>query len=409
MENKNIFFAMIITCVVALIDSLYLLYVHYFPLVPDAPLFALCTAGTMFDCNAVNTSAYAVLFGLPLSAWGLAFYIFFITILMVYYTYSRHFIIEFSMLWLTLFAVLLSVVLGFITFSKIKKFCSFCMILWLCNGMLLVLVCVHISRLYNGLKSAVNTIHDFDVIALIKDSHVQKIIFILSIAGIISLGLGYGLDASLKYAYNQKEKERQAKLIEEFKKDYEQYEKVSITVDDIEPFAGAKENPVHIVVFFDFNCGACHRAIGLLNELALKYEGSVALYLRHFPLDGTCNKFIEHTKDGASCHASLVACALYGEKEYHEYIMQLMTHRGRVDDDVIKEVVTGLKKNYTQLEAKANTPHVNKLLQNDIAVGGKLGIHATPTIIINNTKLRPGIPPAYILEMAIKIEMVKKM
>jgi len=407
MQNKNIFFAMIITCIIALIDSLYLLYVHYFPLVPDAPLFALCTAGTMFDCNAVNTSAYAVLFGLPLSAWGLSFYLFFIAILIVYFKYWRHSIIEFGMLWLTIFAVLLSVVLGFISFGKIKKFCSFCMILWLCNGILLVLVGMHVRRLYNGFKSAVNTIHDFDVIALMKDTQVQKIMIIVFIAGIISLGMGYGLNASLKYAYNQKEKERESKLIEEFKKDYEQYEKIKVSVDDIEPFAGAKENPVHIVVFFDFNCGACHRAIALLNELATKYEGTVALYLRHFPLDGTCNTFIKHTKDGASCIASQFAYALYGDKEYHEYIMQLMTYRGRVDGDVIKEVITGLKKDFTQLEAKANTPQVNKLLQDDIALGGKLGIHATPTIIINNTKLRPGIPPAYILEMAIKIEMAK--
>ncbi|MCX8124091.1 MAG: vitamin K epoxide reductase family protein, partial [Spirochaetes bacterium] len=83
MNNKKILLAMIITCFVAVIVSLYLLYVHYFPLVPDATLYSLCTAGTMFDCNAVNTSAYAVLFGMPLSAWGVAFYLFFIAVILL--------------------------------------------------------------------------------------------------------------------------------------------------------------------------------------------------------------------------------------------------------------------------------------------------------------------------------------
>ena len=407
MNNKKILLTMLITCVVAFIDSLYLLYVHYFPLMPDAPLFALCTAGTMFDCNAVNTSAYAMLFGLPLSAWGAVFYLFFIALLVIYIKKTHHLIIEFGMLWLALFAVLLSVVLGFISFVKIKKICSFCSVLWICNGILLVLVGIHISSLYNGFKHAIATIHDFDVIEILRDNRVQKIIIVLSIAGIISLGFAYGLTVSLEYAYKQKEKEREAKLIEEFQKDYEQYEKVNIPVDDIEPFAGKKENPVHIVVFFDFNCGACHRAINMLNELALKYNDAVALYLRHFPLDGACNKFIEHTKDGASCRASEVAYTLYGSKAYHDYIMQLVSYRGKVDDAVVKDTLADLKIEYDIVKKSLQSIEAKKRLQKDIELGGKLKVHATPTIIINNTMLKPGIPPAYIIEMALKIELKK--
>jgi protein-disulfide isomerase/uncharacterized membrane protein len=407
MSNKKILLAMIITCVVAFIDSLYLLYVHYFPLMPDATLFALCTAGTMFDCNAVNTSAYAMLFGLPLSAWGLAFYLFFIALLVLYIKNTHHVIIEFGMLWLAVFAVLLSIVLGFISFAKIKKFCSFCSVLWVCNGILLVLVSVHISQLYNGIKKAITTIHDFDVIEILRDNRVQKIIIVLSIAGIVSLGFACGLTASFAYIYKQKEQEREAKLIEEFKKDYEQYEKVNIPVDDIEPFIGKKENPVHIVVFFDFNCGACHHAITLLNELAMKYNDTVALYLRHFPLDGACNKFIEHTKDGASCRASEVAYAIYGSKAYYDYVMQLVSYRGRVDEEVIKATLQDLKIDYKALEKHLQTTEIKKRLQKDIELGGKLKVHATPTIIINNTMLKPGIPPAYIIEMALKIELKK--
>lgn len=407
MQNKKILLAMIITCVVALIDSLYLLWVHYFPLMPNAPLFALCTAGTMFDCNAVNTSAYATVFGLPLSAWGACFYLFFMALVVLYSKNNHHKIIEFGMLWLALFAVLLSVVLGFISFVKIKKFCSFCSVLWVTNAILLVLVGIHFSRLYNGIKAALTVIHDFDVIELLRDNRVKIIIIILSIIGIVSLAFAYGLNASFEYAYKQKEKEREEKLIQEFKKDYEQYEKVTINLDDIEPFTGVKENPVHIVVFFDFNCGACHRAITLLNEIAQKYNDAVALYLRHFPLDGACNRFIEHTKDGASCRASEIAYALYGSKTYHEYVMKLVSYTGKVDDVVAKDILADLKIEYGTVKKLLQNVEVKRKLQKDIELGGKLKVHATPTIIINNTMLKPGIPPAYLIEMAVKIEMKK--
>ncbi|MGQ9843726.1 MAG: vitamin K epoxide reductase family protein [Spirochaetota bacterium] len=407
MHNKKILLAMITTCVVALIDSLYLLYVHYFPLMPNAPLFALCTAGTVFDCNAVNTSAYAMLLGLPLSAWGAFFYLFFIALVVLYSKNSHHILIEFGMVWLAVFAVLLSAFLGFISFVKIKKFCSFCSVLWVGNAIILVLVGILISRVYNGLRNALTTIHDFDIIELLRDNRVQKSIMILSIAGIVSLACAYGLTGVFEYVYKQKEKEREEKLIQEFKKDYEQYEKVTVNLDDIEPFTGVKENPVHIVVFFDFNCGACHRAITVLNEIAKKYNDAVALYLRHFPLDGACNRFIEHTKDGASCRASKIAYALYGSKAYHEYVMKLMSYTGNVDDVAVNNALAELKIEYNAVKKLLQNVEIRRKLQKDIELGGKLKIHATPTIIINNTMLKPGIPPAYLIEMAIKIEMKK--
>ncbi|MCX8125318.1 MAG: thioredoxin domain-containing protein, partial [Spirochaetes bacterium] len=298
--------------------------------------------------------------------------------------------------------------LGLISFVKIKKFCSFCMMLWACNGVLLILTGILISKVHNGLKSGLNILHDFDMIELLKNRQFQKLLAIVSIAGIISVVSGYGVNASLQYTYTQKEKQREAKLIEDFKKDYEKYEKVSIKVDDIEPFIGTNESPVHIVVFFDFNCGACHRAVSLLHEIALKYQSKVALYLRHFPLDGTCNRFIPRKKDGTSCRASLVAYSLYGKSEYINFVLQLMQYRGSINEEVIKEAIVNVHQDWADVEKKSYSPEVRKRLENDIALGGKLDISATPTIIINNTKLRPGIPPAYILEMAIKIEMAKR-
>jgi len=408
MQNKKLFLSMLITSGIGIIISAYLLYIHYFPLIPDAVFYSLCTAGSTFDCNAVNTSAYAMLFGMPLAGWGVAFYLFFIAVILIYTVKTKHVILEFGMLWLAMFAVLLSVVLGYISFVKIQKFCSFCMVLWLCNIALLTLVLMYIASLYKGLINGINTIHDFTITTLFENSKLRMTIVVIVIAGVVSLLVAWGIDETLQLSYNQKEKQREAKILQEFKKEYTMFEKVAIPVDSTIPVIGKKEYPVHITVFFDFNCGACHRTIAVLSELAKKYEGKVAVYLRHFPLDGTCNRFIQHKKDGASCIASGIAYALYGSSSYHDYIMQLMSYRGKVDAIAIGKVVSDLHKDYADLKKLSNTDTIKKLLKDDITIGGKLGIHATPTIIINKTMLKPGIPPAYILEMAIKIEMGKK-
>lgn len=393
--------------IIALINSLYLLYVHYFPLIPDQPFYALCTAGSYFDCNAVNTSTYSTLLGLPLAAWGVAFYLIFL-FLIIYTQYQQHTVIDFTILWVAIFAVLFSVVLGFISFAKIKKFCSFCMILWLCNVVLLILVLLQIKQKYTSIVDGINTIHDFDLIQMIKTTAVQKFTAIVMSIALLSVGIAYGFNAGLQYIYMKNEEHRQTKLIEEFKKDYDTYKKINIKVDDLNPIIGKSECPVHITVFFDFNCSACHRAINMLHELAVKYPETVALYVRHYPLDGTCNRFIKNKNDGSSCHASAIAYTLYGSASFKDYILQLISHRGKVDAEVIRNVVEHLKYNYNELSHLAQKQEVFSHLQKDILLGGKLGIHATPTIIINTTMLNPGIPPAYILEMAIKIEMTKK-
>jgi len=249
MHIKKFFLSMLITCGIGVIISAYLLYIHYFPLIPDAALYSLCTAGSTFDCNAVNTSAYAMLFGMPLAAWGMAFYLFFIAVILIYTIKTKHVILEFSMMWLAIFAVLLSVVLGYISFVKIQKFCSFCMALWLCNVALLTLVLIYIALLYKGLIRGINTIHDFTVATLFADSKLRGTIVVLVIAAVVSLLVAWGIDGTLQLAYNQKQKQREAIILQEFKKEYTMFERVAIPVDGTIPVIGKKEYPVHILFF----------------------------------------------------------------------------------------------------------------------------------------------------------------
>ncbi|HRV15607.1 MAG TPA: vitamin K epoxide reductase family protein, partial [Spirochaetota bacterium] len=238
MHIKKFFLSMLITCGIGVIISAYLLYIHYFPLIPDAALYSLCTAGSTFDCNAVNTSAYAMLFGMPLAAWGMAFYLFFIAVILIYTIKTKHVILEFGMLWLAIFAVLLSVVLGYISFVKIQKFCSFCMALWLCNVALLTLVLIYIALLYKGLIRGINTIHDFTVATLFADSKLRGTIVVLVIAAVVSLLVAWGIDGTLQLAYNQKQKQREAIILQEFKKEYTMFERVAIPVDGTIPVIG---------------------------------------------------------------------------------------------------------------------------------------------------------------------------
>ena len=53
----------------AMLDSLYLVYMHFKP-----SQYELCTFGESFDCDIVNKSIYAEFLDVPVSIWGLLTY-----------------------------------------------------------------------------------------------------------------------------------------------------------------------------------------------------------------------------------------------------------------------------------------------------------------------------------------------
>ena len=62
-------------CLVGLCVSTYLTLLHYGLLLGDLSLGGVCGGGTWGDCNSVIASRYGKLLSLPISIWGMWYYI----------------------------------------------------------------------------------------------------------------------------------------------------------------------------------------------------------------------------------------------------------------------------------------------------------------------------------------------
>ena len=72
------------------------------------------------NCNTVNSSKYSVLLGIPLSAWGLLFYIGMIFLLLIG---------KYKLFYLaSIFGLLFSAYLTFLEFFVIKAWCQWCLL-----------------------------------------------------------------------------------------------------------------------------------------------------------------------------------------------------------------------------------------------------------------------------------------
>jgi protein-disulfide isomerase len=146
---------------------------------------------------------------------------------------------------------------------------------------------------------------------------------------------------------------------------------------------GPVQAPVTIVEFSDFQCPYCRMAAARLDSLRQEYPDQVAIVYRHFPLPN-------HPHAVAAARAS--ECAgeqgrfwqmhdhLYARQDSIGYIgwARFATSAGVSDSLAFQSCISRLG----PLQA----------LERDTAAGNRLGVRATPTLLINGTQFVGAAP-----------------
>lgn len=159
---------------------------------------------------------------------------------------------------------------------------------------------------------------------------------------------------------------------------------------------GPKKAPVTIVLFTDYQCPACRRSAGHLEKARLNYPSEVAVVVRHFPL--------------ASIHpvarraAFAAECA--GEQGRFTVFQKLLYD----SQDSLDRVGWG------QLAGEAKISDAERFVacvrdstylgrvERDIRAGNTLPVEATPTLLVNETKII-GVPSAQVLDSLIQAKL----
>lgn len=143
------------------------------------------------------------------------------------------------------------------------------------------------------------------------------------------------------------------------------------------PVLGNIDGDVTLVEFFDYNCGFCKRAMGVVQEL-LEKDTNVRLVYREFPILGE-----------GSVYASKAALAARKQDKYEEMHWALMS-LPRADEASTLVVAKKLGLDIEQLKRDMNAPEVEQHIALSMELAGQLGINGTPSFIAGNT-LAPGL------------------
>ncbi len=137
---------------------------------------------------------------------------------------------------------------------------------------------------------------------------------------------------------------------------------------------------VTIVEFFDYACGYCKRANATVNEL-IKSDKKIRVIFKEFPILGQ-----------ASFEMSSVAVAvnMVSPSSYVKFHDALVKSQEKGNAAALK-VAKAAGVNVSKVEEilKKDQAKVNAVLQNNLALGGAIGINGTPGFVIGE-ELIPG-------------------
>lgn len=338
--------------------SVWLLWVHY-RLLSAPGAGSGCNFGGQLNCNAVITSRFSEVFGVPIAYSGLVFYL---TLC----------VMAASELWgdartralayargLGAIAVAYSVFLAVVSVAVIQAVCAFCIVSYVLN-----LASLGWWRPPKGTRFF--AIFNADLRQLLSGLSAWKVQIagLVIVAGAVGLArLGDAVEATAMAATDVRVGDRDL-------------------VAARGHTAGSDDAELTFFEFSDFECPYCGRASQTMERLQSTFGTRVRFVFKHFPLDSACNRSTPRGAHDGACDAATSAVCAGQQGHFWEYHERLFA-RG-TDDAVMREVAEELDLDVTAWQQCRWGRQASAAVERDIEDGLDVGVRTTPTFLIGD-------------------------
>ena len=169
---------------------------------------------------------------------------------------------------------------------------------------------------------------------------------------------------------------------------------------------GVPANGARVVVakFNDYQCPACRQAYIAYKSIQQKYEsqfpGQVAFVNVDYPLESECNTGGIHS---SACEAAVAVRLARARNRHREMEEWLFDNQATLTRDSVKEALAEIAE-VTDFDARYNS--TLQEVRADAQLGQKLQINGTPTFFINGIRIASTLRPSY-FDAAIAYELKK--
>lgn len=398
--------------------SLYLTQYH-FRILSDPAFESACKVNETFNCDKVNTSPWAKLWGIPLALYGAGYYLAMGLLAGLAFSQSEKYTRALELIFgFSFLAVLLSAGLAYVSAFQIGAWCLFCMSLYAVNLGMLGLAYVGSE---GSLGSIVGRI-DKELAGILRSPMLYLVGAVF--AGVVFLGGSYYKVQVVEAEKQQAEKFLADKAPRELKSpaatsggpgeptkaaghsdgdghdhakgadaDVLQPEVVTFKRAGHEPVNGPKNAPVAIVIFSDFQCPYCQVAGGVLEEVVRQNPGKVSVTYYHYPLDMDCNPYMGRPLHEFSCRASVASICAEKQGQFWEMHDELFRNQKAISPELISQASRTLGLDITAFQTCMDDRSNYSLILSDIEQGKVANLTGTPSIFINGQKWKGMLSP----------------
>lgn len=332
---------------------------------------SFCNISEFINCDAAYASSEAKFAGIPVAGLGFLFYLWsgLLALWILVKKTNEQAIASFGWL-IALAGLVISIYKAYVSIYVLNVLCLICTSMYLVN--LVMFVAWH-KYLGLGVKQW-------------SRLHLRPKFIFLSLSTLALFGLGWMLIHNYQEQFLRESKlpvSTEEILAFHFRQSQYQFEPSADA-----PVWGNPNAKVTVVEFSDFQCPFCKYAAFHLKPVLQEYKNRVKFYFYNYPLDSSCNKKIEGGMHDKACMAASAAecAAQFGDFwDYHDAIF-------RNQQNLSRELLLKLAKdqgwNVEKFEKCVDSPEAKKRVEEDIEAGNKIYVTGTPTVLINNRRIK---------------------
>ena len=188
----------------------------------------------------------------------------------------------------------------------------------------------------------------------------------------------------LPFKWGKNVKEEAAKGAAKREQPQEDPNKVYSIAAGNSPARGAKDAPVTLIMFQDFQCPFSQRSQATIKQIMDAYPGKIRVVFKNYPLPF-------HKQAGLAAEAALAAAAQGKFWEMHD---RIFANQQQMEMDTLKKYAQELKLDMKQFNADLDSHRFKAAVDEDMKTGSGAAVRGTPTFFVNGKKLAGAKPLA---------------
>lgn len=162
------------------------------------------------------------------------------------------------------------------------------------------------------------------------------------------------------------------------------------------PWIGNPDADIHVVEFFDYNCGYCKKVLPTINEL-IKSDANIKISFKEYPILNA---------DSEKASRAALAVHKIAPEKYFDYHKLLMGGSSRNEASIL-QAASSLDIDVDKMKAIMDSSAISDILGRNRSLATNLTISGTPAFVIGTT-LVPGAASLQDMQSTIAKERAKK-